>query len=363
MSEENSNKKDKKSVSGFAIGVLAALAITGAGATYFLSNADDIASDLKTPTVEKELPLPDALSKNQNEPTVESQASETPEQANEQTAASAIAKPASETQLASHEEEVGENLQVETEYQKFDDEEETESEQADNTENVKAAPSVTQTKPRTKPQAKPSRSPVRTAKKTDEPAVEVLKDTTTKPTLTTTPSVTTSTTPTTSTVTNTAATKAAEQQAKIEAAKREAARKEVAKPTIEQVINGEVELRPISSGSRQATNTETVPAPRQVAPYSPNAKTASTPTSSATKSAGRGKRVVVQAGAYQSTSEADAQQAKLRAAGIESRVVKAQVKGKTYYRVQTDNLDSGQAAQVRQTLNSRGIDNFQRPAE
>lgn len=361
MSEENSNKKDKKSVSGFAIGVLAALAITGAGATYFLSNANDMASDLKKPTVEKELPLPDALSKNQNEAVVETQASETPEQATEQTASSAIAKPASETQLASNEEDIGEKLEVETEYQKFD-EEETESEQADNTENVKAAPSVAHTKPRTKPQAKPSRSPVRTAKKTDEPAVEVLKDTSAKTTLTTTPSVTT--TPATSTVTNTAATKAAEQQAKIEAAKREAARKEAAKPTIEQVINGEVELRPISSGSRQATNTETVPAPRQVAPYSPNAKTASsTPTSSATKSTGRGKRVVVQAGAYQDTSEANAQQAKLRAAGIESRVVKAQVKGKTYYRVQTDNLDSSQAAQVRQTLNSRGIDNFQRPAE
>ena len=73
--------------------------------------------------------------------------------------------------------------------------------------------------------------------------------------------------------------------------------------------------------------------------------------------------VIVQAGSYGSRDKAESQRARLAAAGVDTRVVEAQIQGKTMYRVQTAPASAEAAAQTRRELQSKGIDSFARPAQ
>lgn len=74
-------------------------------------------------------------------------------------------------------------------------------------------------------------------------------------------------------------------------------------------------------------------------------------------------KVLVQAGSYASQSDAESQRAKLAILGVNTRIVKVQLNGKTVYRVQTGELSGETAAQVRRTLQQNGIDSFARSAK
>ena len=68
----------------------------------------------------------------------------------------------------------------------------------------------------------------------------------------------------------------------------------------------------------------------------------------------------VQAGAYNNRQAADEQRAKLAAMGVQTKVVTVQSNGKTVYRVQTSQMNSTQANQIKQRLQSKGVDSITR---
>ena len=68
----------------------------------------------------------------------------------------------------------------------------------------------------------------------------------------------------------------------------------------------------------------------------------------------------VQAGAYNNRQAADEQRAKLAAMGVQTKVVTVQSNGKTVYRVQTNQMNSTQANQIKQRLQSKGVDSITR---
>ena len=68
----------------------------------------------------------------------------------------------------------------------------------------------------------------------------------------------------------------------------------------------------------------------------------------------------VQAGAYNNRQAADEQRAKLAAMGVQTKVVTVQSNGKTVYRVQTNQMNSSQANQIKQRLQSKGVDSITR---
>ena len=71
-------------------------------------------------------------------------------------------------------------------------------------------------------------------------------------------------------------------------------------------------------------------------------------------------RASVQAGAYNNRQAADEQRAKLAAMGVQTKVVTVQSNGKTVYRVQTSQMNSTQANQIKQRLQSKGVDSITR---
>ena len=68
----------------------------------------------------------------------------------------------------------------------------------------------------------------------------------------------------------------------------------------------------------------------------------------------------VHAGAYNNRQAADEQRAKLAAMGVQTKVVTVQSNGKTVYRVQTNQMNSTQANQIKQRLQSKGVDSITR---
>ena len=68
----------------------------------------------------------------------------------------------------------------------------------------------------------------------------------------------------------------------------------------------------------------------------------------------------VQAGAYNNRQAADEQRAKLAAMGVQTKVVTVQSNGKTVYPVQTNQMNSTQANQIKQRLQSKGVDSITR---
>ena len=80
----------------------------------------------------------------------------------------------------------------------------------------------------------------------------------------------------------------------------------------------------------------------------------------AAKNASASGKASVQAGAYNNRQAADEQRAKLAAMGVQTKVVTVQSNGKTVYRVQTNQMNSTQANQIKQRLQSKGVDSITR---
>ena len=107
-----------------------------------------------------------------------------------------------------------------------------------------------------------------------------------------------------------------------------------------------------------AENPATAP---KTAPASNNKNTAAAESKpAAAKNASASGKASVQAGAYNNRQAADEQRAKLAAMGVQTKVVTVQSNGKTVYRVQTNQMNSTQANQIKQRLQSKGVDSITR---
>jgi len=99
----------------------------------------------------------------------------------------------------------------------------------------------------------------------------------------------------------------------------------------------------------------------KTAPASNNKNTAAAESKpAAAKNASASGKASVQAGAYNNRQAADEQRAKLAAMGVQTKVVTVQSNGKTVYRVQTNQMNSTQANQIKQRLQSKGVDSITR---
>lgn len=91
-----------------------------------------------------------------------------------------------------------------------------------------------------------------------------------------------------------------------------------------------------------------------------NKNTAAESKPAAAENASASGKASVQAGAYNNRQAADEQRAKLAAMGVQTKVVTVQSNGKTVYRVQTNQMNSTQANQIKQRLQSKGVDSITR---
>ena len=91
-----------------------------------------------------------------------------------------------------------------------------------------------------------------------------------------------------------------------------------------------------------------------------NKNTAAESKPAAAENASASGKASVQAGAYNNRQAADEQRAKLAAMGVQTKVVTVQSNGKTVYRVQTNQMNSAQANQTKQRLQSKGVDSITR---
>ena len=107
-----------------------------------------------------------------------------------------------------------------------------------------------------------------------------------------------------------------------------------------------------AAAEKPATAPKTAPAP--------NKNTAAESKPAAAENASASGKASVQAGAYNNRQAADEQRAKLAAMGVQTKVVTVQSNGKTVYRVQTNQMNSTQANQIKQRLQSKGVDSITR---
>ena len=103
----------------------------------------------------------------------------------------------------------------------------------------------------------------------------------------------------------------------------------------------------------------TAPAPKTATASNKNTAAAESKPAAAENASASGK-ASVQAGAYNNRQAADEQRAKLAAMGVQTKVVTVQSNGKTVYRVQTNQMNSSQANQIKQRLQSKGVDSITR---
>lgn len=73
-------------------------------------------------------------------------------------------------------------------------------------------------------------------------------------------------------------------------------------------------------------------------------------------------KVFLQIGSFSSSTEADAQRAKLVMLGIETHIQTAKINGTTKYRIQTNNLDQNQLENIKKILQEHKIANLTRTA-
>ena len=99
---------------------------------------------------------------------------------------------------------------------------------------------------------------------------------------------------------------------------------------------------------------------QKTAPASNKNTTAAESKPAAAENASASGKASVQAGAYNNRQAADEQRAKLAAMGVQTKVVTVQSNGKTVYRVQTNQMNSTQANQIKQRLQSKGVDSITR---
>ena len=110
---------------------------------------------------------------------------------------------------------------------------------------------------------------------------------------------------------------------------------------------------------KTATAEKPATAPKTAPASNKNTAAAESKPAAAENASASGK-ASVQAGAYNNRQAADEQRAKLAAMGVQTKVVTVQSNGKTVYRVQTSQMNSTQANQIKQRLQSRGVDSITR---
>ena len=124
------------------------------------------------------------------------------------------------------------------------------------------------------------------------------------------------------------------------------------------------EEKPVSTAKpapAEKTVTAEKPATAQKTAPASNKNTAAAESKPATaENASASGKASVQAGAYNNRQAADEQRAKLAAMGVQTKVVTVQSNGKTVYRVQTNQMNSTQANQIKQRLQSKGVDSITR---
>ena len=140
-------------------------------------------------------------------------------------------------------------------------------------------------------------------------------------------------------------------------------------PTAEQILNsGNLEkAREVAQREARERRARQAAAAREKAATAQNTAPASNKNTAAAESkpaaaenASASGKASVQAGAYNNRQAADEQRAKLAAMGVQTKVVTVQSNGKTVYRVQTSQMNSTQANQIKQRLQSKGVDSITR---
>lgn len=123
------------------------------------------------------------------------------------------------------------------------------------------------------------------------------------------------------------------------------------------------EEKPVSAAKPapvEKTVTAEKPATASKAAPASNKNTAAAESKPAAANTAVSGKASVQAGAYNNRQAADEQRAKLAAMGVQTKVVTVQSNGKTVYRVQTNQMNSSQANQIKQRLQSKGVDSITR---
>ena len=152
----------------------------------------------------------------------------------------------------------------------------------------------------------------------------------------------------------------AREVAQREARERRARQAAIAREKAAQAANSAnkhaAEEKPVSTA--QPTPAEKT-APKTATASNKNTAAAESKPAAAENASASGK-ASVQAGAYNNRQAADEQRAKLAAMGVQTKVVTVQSNGKTVYRVQTNQMNSTQANQIKQRLQSKGVDSITR---
>ena len=156
----------------------------------------------------------------------------------------------------------------------------------------------------------------------------------------------------------------AQREARERRARQAAAAREKAAQAANSANKHAAEEKPVSTAkpaSAEKTTAAEKPATApKTAPASNKNTAAAESKPAAAENASASGKASVQAGAYNNRQAADEQRAKLAAMGVQTKVVTVQSNGKTVYRVQTNQMNSTQANQIKQRLQSKGVDSITR---
>lgn len=156
----------------------------------------------------------------------------------------------------------------------------------------------------------------------------------------------------------------AQREARERRARQAAAAREKAAQAANSANKHTAEEKPVSTAkpaSAEKTTAAEKPATApKTAPASNKNTAAAESKPAAAENASVSGKASVQAGAYNNRQAADEQRAKLAAMGVQTKVVTVQSNGKTVYRVQTNQMNSTQANQIKQRLQSKGVDSITR---
>ena len=156
----------------------------------------------------------------------------------------------------------------------------------------------------------------------------------------------------------------AQREARERRARQAAAAREKAAQAANSANKHAAEEKPVSTAKpvpAEKTAAAEKPATAQKTAPASNKNTAAAESKpAAAENASASGKASVQAGAYNNRQAADEQRAKLAAMGVQTKVVTVQSNGKTVYRVQTSQMNSTQANQIKQRLQSKGVDSITR---
>lgn len=156
----------------------------------------------------------------------------------------------------------------------------------------------------------------------------------------------------------------AQREARERRARQAAAAREKAAQAAASANKHAAEEKPVSAAKpapveKTAAAEKPATAPKAAPASNKNTAAAESKPAAAENASASGK-ASVQAGAYNNRQAADEQRAKLAAMGVQTKVVTVQSNGKTVYRVQTNQMNSSQANQIKQRLQSKGVDSITR---